>query len=114
MIINKVVYNDILVELNRVEKMVLISLISHNNWKTGICNPSIKTLQNEWFYASDREVIKALKTLQENEIISKETIKRKDYYSINIDLLNSLYYQQNVGNGNPQNVGTNNEIIIKK
>ncbi|WP_195972699.1 helix-turn-helix domain-containing protein [Clostridium thermobutyricum] len=47
LIINKVVYNDILVELNRVEKMVLISLISHNNWKTGICNPSIKTLQNE-------------------------------------------------------------------
>ncbi|WP_317312223.1 hypothetical protein [Clostridium thermobutyricum] len=47
LIINKVVYNDILVELNRVEKMVLISLISHNNWKTGICSPSIKTLQNE-------------------------------------------------------------------
>ena len=128
LIINKVVYNDIPVELNRVEKMVLISLINHNNWKTGTCNPSIKTIQNEWFYASDREVIKALKILQEKEIISKETIKRKNYYSINIDLLNSLYYPQNVGNqqnvgddypqnvgnSNQQNVGTNNEITIKK
>lgn len=132
LIINKVVYNDIPVELNRVEKMVLISLINHNNWKTGTCNPSIKTIQNEWFYCNDREVIKALKSLREKNIFSKETIKRRNYYHLNIDLI--LDYCQNDGNclnegnlqndsnnnclndgnGYCQNEGTNNEITIKK
>ncbi|WP_432643717.1 helix-turn-helix domain-containing protein, partial [Clostridium perfringens] len=59
-------------ELNRTEKMVLLSLVNHNNWKTGLCNPSIKTIQNEWFYKSDREVIKALKSLSDKGIFTKE------------------------------------------
>lgn len=121
-----VILNNYKVDMERIEKLVLISLLAHKNYQTGLCNPSIKTIQNEWFYASDREVIKALRGLQEKKIISKETIKRKNYYSINIDLLNRLDYPQNVGNlqnegnpqnvgnGNPQNVGTNKERTKKE
>jgi hypothetical protein len=133
LIMNKIVYNDIPVELNRVEKMVLISLVNHNNWKTGICKPSIRTIQKEWFYKSDREVIKALKSLSEKNIFSKQTIKRRNYYQLNIKLLLNNYLQnegnpqnvgnlqndgnntpQNVGDGYPQNEGTNNERTMKE
>ena len=133
LIMNKIVYNEIPVELSRTEKMVLISLVNHNNWKTGICNPSIKTIQTEWLYKSDREVIKALKNLKEKNIFSKQTIKRRNYYKLNIRLLLNNYLQndgnpqtvgnlqnegnnnlQNVGNGYPQNEGTNNERTMKE
>lgn len=133
LIMNRIVYNDIPVELNRIEKMVLISLVNHNNWKTGICNPSIRTIQKEWFYKSDREVIKALRSLNEKNIFSKQTIKRRNYYQLNIRLLLNNYPQnvgnlqnegniqnvgdntpQNVGNGYPQNEGTNNELTMKE
>ena len=133
LIMNRIVYNDIPVELNRIEKMVLISLVNHNNWKTGICKPSIRTIQKEWFYKSDREVIKALRSLNEKNIFSKHTIKRRNYYQLNIRLLLNNYPQnvgnlqnegniqnvgdntpQNVGNGYPQNEGTNNELTMKE
>ena len=133
LIMNRIVYNDIPVELNRIEKMVLISLVNHNNWKTGICKPSIRTIQKEWFYKSDREVIKALRSLNEKNIFSKQTIKRRNYYQLNIRLLLNNYPQnvgnlqnegniqnvgdntpQNVGNGYPQNEGTNNELTMKE
>ncbi|MEG1483711.1 helix-turn-helix domain-containing protein [Clostridium sp.] len=115
---NNLIDNNIPIEINRVEKMVLISLIRHNNWKTGICNPTIKTIQNEWFYKSDREVIEALKSLKEKKLFIKQTIKRRNYYQLNIDLLLNDYPQnvgnlqnegniQNVGNNTPQNVGNN-------
>ena len=74
LLINKIVFNDISVKLNRVEKNVLLSLVNHNNWKTGVCNPSIKTIQNEWFYHNDREVIKALKSLNDKKVFTKEII----------------------------------------
>ncbi|MCI5750732.1 MAG: helix-turn-helix domain-containing protein [Clostridium perfringens] len=111
LIINKIVYNDIPIELNRTEKMVLLSLVNHNNWKTGLCNPSIKTIQNEWFYKSDREVIKALKSLSDKGIFTKETIKRRNYYHLNIEFLLRNYIndsdnsQKNKRDINPQNVG---------
>ncbi|MDQ0150674.1 helix-turn-helix domain-containing protein [Eubacterium multiforme] len=133
LIMNRIVYNDIPVELNRVEKMVLISLINHNNWKTGICKPSIRTIQKEWFYHNDREVIKALKSLKEKNIFSKQTIKRRNYYQLNIELLLRDYLQndgnclndgnlQNDSNNNclndsddnRQNEGTNNELTMKE
>ncbi|XZM33510.1 helix-turn-helix domain-containing protein [Clostridium perfringens] len=133
MLSNRIVFNNISIDLDRVEKMVLISLVNHNNWKTGICNPSIKTIQDEWFYKSDREVIKALKSLREKNIISKQTIKRRNYYKLNIALILKDYLQnegnpqnvgnlqnegdnipQNVGNDYPQNEGTNNEITMKE
>lgn len=133
LIMNKIVYNDIPVELSRTEKMVLISLINHNNWKSGICNPSIKTIQKEWFYHNDREIIKALKGLKEKNIFSKETIKRRNYYQLNIgfllkdnlqndgNCLNDSNLQNdsnnnclNDGDGNRQNEGTNNERTMKE
>ncbi|ELC8437062.1 helix-turn-helix domain-containing protein [Clostridium perfringens] len=133
MLSNRIVFNNISIDLDRVEKMVLISLVNHNNWKTGICNPSIKTIQDEWFYKSDREVIKALKSLREKNIISKQTIKRRNYYKLNIALILKDYLQndgnpqnvgnlqnegdntpQNVGNDYPQNEGTNNERTMKE
>ena len=132
-LINKITYNDIPIKLDRTEKMVLLSLVNHNNWKTGICNPSIKTIQNEWFYKSDREVIEALRSLNKKNFFTKQTIKRRNYYHLNIGLLLNDYPQnvgnlqnegniqnvgdntpQNVGNGYPQNEGTNNEITIKE
>ncbi|MEG1141584.1 MAG: hypothetical protein RSE41_03910 [Clostridia bacterium] len=133
LIMNRIVYNNIPVELNRIEKMVLISLINHNNWKTGICKPSIRTIQKEWFYHNDREVIGALKSLKEKKIFSKQTIKRRNYYQLNIELLLRDYLQNdgnclNDGNlqndsnnnclndsdGNRQNEGTNNERTMKE
>ncbi|WP_415319869.1 helix-turn-helix domain-containing protein [Clostridium perfringens] len=99
---NAIMDNKTPIEINRVEKMVLISLIRHNNWKTGICNPTIKTIQNEWFYKSDREVIEALKTLREKNFFTKQTIKRRNYYKLNIALILKDYLQND---GNPQNVG---------
>lgn len=99
---NTIMDNKTPIEINRVEKMVLISLIRHNNWKTGICNPTIKTIQNEWFYKSDREVIEALKTLREKNFFTKKTIKRRNYYQLNIALILKDYLQND---GNPQNVG---------
>ncbi|WP_338595605.1 hypothetical protein QJR28_02275 [Clostridium baratii] len=123
---NTIMDNKTPIEINRVEKMVLISLIRHNNWKTGICNPTIKTIQNEWFYKSDREVIEALRSLKKKNFFTKQTIKRRNYYQLNIELLLKDYPQnvgnlqnegnlqnvgdnipQNVGNGYPQNEGTN-------
>ncbi|PWX45517.1 hypothetical protein CYK72_14925 [Clostridium perfringens] len=123
---NTIMDNKTPIEINRVEKMVLISLIRHNNWKTGICNPTIKTIQNEWFYKSDREVIEALKTLREKNFFTKQTIKRRNYYQLNVALILKDYLQndsnpqnvgnlqnegdnipQNVGNDYPQNEGTN-------
>lgn len=126
LLINKIVFNDISVKLNRVEKNVLLSLVNHNNWKTGVCNPSIKTIQNEWFYHNDREVIKALKSLNDKKVFTKETIKRKNYYYLNFSML--LNNSQNDGNlqndgnnnrqndcdNNCQNDGTNNEITMKE
>lgn len=107
---NTIMDNKTPIEINRVEKMVLISLIRHNNWKTGICNPTIKTIQNEWFYKSDREVIEALRSLSKKNFFTKQTIKRRNYYQLNIELL-LKDYPQNVGNlqneGNVQNVGDN-------
>lgn len=107
---NTIMDNKAPIEINRVEKMVLISLIRHNNWKTGICNPTIKTIQNEWFYKSDREVIGALRSLNKKNFFTKQTIKRRNYYQLNIELL-LKDYPQNVGNlqneGNVQNVGDN-------
>ncbi|MGG5460007.1 helix-turn-helix domain-containing protein [Clostridium sp. B9] len=133
MLSNRIVFNNISIDLDRVEKMVLISLVNHNNWKNGICNPSIKTIQDEWFYKSDREVIKSLKSLREKNIISKQTIKRRNYYKLNIALILKDYLQnegnpqnvgnlqnegdnipQNVGNDYPQNEGTNNERTMKE
>lgn len=99
---NNIMDNKTPIEINRVEKMVLISLIRHNNWKTGICNPTIKTIQNEWFYKSDREVIEALKTLREKNFFTKQTIKRRNYYQLNVALILKDYLQNE---GNPQNVG---------
>ncbi|HFD2038302.1 TPA: helix-turn-helix domain-containing protein [Clostridium perfringens] len=99
---NTIMDNKTPIEINRVEKMVLISLIRHNNWKTGICNPTIKTIQNEWFYKSDREVIEALKTLREKNFFTKQTIKRRNYYQLNVALILKDYLQND---GNPQNVG---------
>ncbi|EOU1478339.1 helix-turn-helix domain-containing protein [Clostridium perfringens] len=99
---NTIMDNKTPIEINRVEKMVLISLIRHNNWKTGICNPTIKTIQNEWFYKSDREVIEALKTLREKNFFTKQTIKRRNYYQLNVALILKDYLQNE---GNPQNVG---------
>lgn len=103
LIMDKIIYNNISVELNRTEKMVLISLINHHNWKTGICNPSIKTIQSEWFYKGDREVLKALKILREKNIFSKKTIKRRNYYNLNIDVLLE---------GNSQKDITNNGLSV--
>lgn len=109
---NAIMDNKTPIEINRVEKMVLISLIRHNNWKTGICNPTIKTIQNEWFYHNDREIIKALKTLREKNFFTKQTIKRRNYYKLNIALILKDYLQNdgnclNDGNNTCQNEGTN-------
>lgn len=108
---NAIMDNKTPIEINRVEKMVLISLIRHNNWKTGICNPTIKTIQNEWFYHNDREIIKALKTLREKNFFTKQTIKRRNYYKLNIALILKDYLQNDgncLNDGNLQNDGNNN------
>ena len=65
----------------------------------------------EWFYKSDREVIKALKSLSDKGIFTKETIKRRNYYHLNIEFLLRNYIndsdnsQKNKRDINPQNVG---------
>ena len=108
---NTIMDNKTPIEINRVEKMVLISLIRHNNWKTGICNPTIKTIQNEWFYHNDREIIKALKTLREKNFFTKQTIKRRNYYQLNITLILKDYLQNDgncLNDSNLQNDSNNN------
>ena len=71
-------------DINAQEKSFLLVLLRHLNHKTGLCFPSLETLQKKSGIKSKSTLLKTRQSLVDKGLISYQKSGTKLYYSINI------------------------------
>ena len=71
-------------DINAQEKSFLLVLLRHLNHKTGLCFPSLETLQKKSGIKSKSTLLKTRQSLVDRGLISYQKSGTKLYYSINI------------------------------